>query len=657
MFLGRGAIGVQAASQTYFSKDVSELNLAESSMIAGITKYPSKYSPYITAKFDGSEDLSEVKDKLIFYTRTAASEPVSSVEQGMFKKLLKKGYIDTYQYEDLMKDQLILRKAVDNPDAKIRQSIVLTKMLELGKINQTQYDEAKNTVLNIKIPKKTNGDISSYFGDLIKDEVVDALVKKGYSEDEARDILYNGGLRIYSTMDLNLQKILEKEYQNNANFPGSFRDKQGNIQPQSAMVIMDYHTGQIKSLIGGRMIGGAAIYNRAINPRQPGSAIKPLSVYLPALNLGMSAATSIDDSPNLKIGSWQPKNYANSYKGKITLREAVQYSSNIGAVKTAQMLSSSEGSSVNVMMDYLKNEGITTVVKTPGTNDKNYPALTLGGMTKGITPLEMTAAYGTIANKGVYTKPILFTKIETPDGKLLIENTIVKHKVVDPQVAYVMTDILKSVVTSGTGGGASIGGFPVAGKTGTTSDNRDAWFCGFTPHYVAATWIGNDMNQSLPKGSTLAAHLWGKVMAKAHSKLPSKSFDIPSGITEKTICTESGDLATNFCPKTRLEIFIDGTEPTTYCKIHTRTTREDTSPTESPDTINNTINKWLNTDTNTNEDPANDTTQDTNKNTTNDEPDTAPEQPKSPQTIKVKPNTPNSTQSPNKGNIQIIDSN
>lgn len=638
--LGRGATGVQAAAQIYFSKDVSELNLAECAMIAGITKYPYKYSPYITERLNGSEDLSELKDKLIFYPKTSGMDPASEAEKSMFKNLLSKGYIDTYQYEDLTKEQIVVRKAVDNIDSKGRQEIVLRKMLELGYISQSEHDEAKNAPIEIKIPKKNNNGISNYFADLIKDEVIDALIQKGYSEDEARDTLYNEGLRIHSTIDMDMQKILETEYQNNSNFPGTFRDKQGNIQPQSAMVIMDYHTGQIKALIGGRMTGGGSrLFNRATNPRQPGSSIKPLAVYLPALDNGMTAATPIDDTV-FKLGTWQPKNYGGKYRGNITLREAVQHSSNVGAVKTAQMLGMSESSSIDIMIDYLENMGITTLVKTPSHNDKNYSALTLGGMTKGITPLQLTAAYGSIANKGTYIRPILFTKIETPDGKILVENKIIKHKIVDPQVAYIMTDILKSVVTSGTGGSARISNMPVAGKTGTTTDNKDAWFSGYTPYYVAATWIGNDMNESLPKGSAMAAQLWSKVMSKIHNKLDNKNFERPDNIIEKSICTQSGGVATHFCPTSRTEIFIKGTEVKSYCKIHTSSSSEEEidenkDPEDSPSDI---INKWLKEDT---DNSNNENTQNQNTNNTQNQGN---------QTNQNKPTTQNQ-------GIQIIDGN
>ncbi|SHH54141.1 transglycosylase domain-containing protein [Tepidibacter thalassicus] len=621
-YLGRGAVGVQAAAQTYFSKDVSELTLAECAMIAGITKNPSKYSPYITARLDGSENLDEIKNLLVFYPKTPNTTPASEVEKNMFKKLLSKGLIDNFQYDQLAKEQIVVRKAILNPESKKRQELILKKMLELGYITESEYEEAKNEPIVIKIGNKKASNVSSYFVDLVKDEVIDALIKKGFSEDEARDMLYNGGLRIYSTMDMNMQKILEKEYQNNANFPGTFKDKNGNIQPQSAMVIMDYHTGEVKALVGGRMLGGSKLFNRAVNPRQPGSSIKPLAVYLPALDNGMTAATLIEDSQeNFKYtypNNWKPKNYANRYRGVITLREAVQHSSNVCSVKTAEMLSSSLYSSIEMMIDYLKNLGISTIVTTPGHNDKTFSALTLGGMTKGITPLEMTAAYGAIANKGTYIKPIFFTKIEDSNGKILLQSKQIKHKIVSPQTAYIMTDILTSVVTSGTGRRARLSNMPVAGKTGTTSDNHDAWFAGYTPYYVAATWIGNDWNQSLKKGSSMAVSLWKKVMSQIHSNLPRKSFERPSDIIQKTICLESGNLATHFCEKTKTEIFVKGTEPSEYCEIHTQQEEDELDENTTPSDI---INKWLFDEKNSNENIQNniDDSNTNKKNTDNNE--------------------------------------
>ncbi|KXZ39393.1 penicillin-binding protein 1A [Alkalithermobacter thermoalcaliphilus JW-YL-7 = DSM 7308] len=567
--LGRGAVGVQAAAHTYFSKDVSELNLAESALIAGITRFPSRYSAYITERFDGSENFKEVQ--FVMYPKTPNTEPATDKEKEAFKKLLSHGRITPAQYNELVKENWVIRKAVFNPVSKSRQEVVLRKMLELGYINEQEYKEAKDYEIKIKVGTRRNETISSYFADMVKDEVIDTLIKAGYTEDEARDTLLRGGLRIYSTMDMNIQKILEEEYENDKNFPGSFRDADGIIQPQSAMVIMDHSTGEVRGIVGGRKITGSRVYNRAINPRQPGSAIKPISVYLPALDIGYTPGTVIDEVPifNEKGEMW-PKNYNNRYKGLTTLRELLKDSANVGTVRLAQVLSTSESNSVNLIIDYLEKLRISTIDKR---NDSNFAALTLGGMTKGISPLELTAAYGAIANQGTYIKPIFFTRVETASGEVLLENKPVKHTVTTPQVAYLLTDMLTDVVNRGTGRGARLSNMPVAGKTGTTTNNYDAWFVGYTPYYVGATWIGSDKNTRLSQGSPMAARLWNKVMSRVHSNLERKSFNRPSDIVEVTICTVSGKLPSDICSHDergtiQKELFVRGTEPTTICDTH-----------------------------------------------------------------------------------------
>ncbi|OPJ56729.1 transglycosylase domain-containing protein [Alkalithermobacter paradoxus] len=567
--LGRGAVGVQAAAHTYFSKDVSELNLAESALIAGITRFPSRYSAYVTERFDGTEDFDTVQ--FVTYPRTPNTEPATDVEKEAFKKLLSHRRITPGQYDELIKENLVIRKAVFNPVSKSRQEVVLMKMLELGYITQEEYDEAKNHEIEIKVGTKRDEGISSYFVDTVKDEVIDALIRNGYNEDEARDVLYKGGLRIYSTMDRNIQNILEQEYDNDRNFPGTFRDENGNIQPQSAMVIMDHSTGEVRGLVGGRKITGSKIYNRASNPRQPGSAIKPLSVYLPALDMGYSPGTAVDETPmfNEKGELW-PRNYNNRYRGFTTVRELVRDSSNVGAIKLSQMLSTSDSNSINTMLDYLEKLKISTINKR---NDSNFAALALGGMYRGITPLDLTAAYGAIANQGTYIKPIFFTKVETASGEVIIENKQIKHTVTTPQVSYLLTDILTDVVNRGTGTRAKLPNMPVAGKTGTTNSNYDAWFVGYTPYYVGATWIGNDMNKRLNEGSPMASRLWSKVMSRVHAELERRNFERPSGIVDVTICTVSGKLPSDLCSHDernviRREMFISGTEPRDTCDVH-----------------------------------------------------------------------------------------
>ncbi|MZQ76123.1 MAG: penicillin-binding protein [Peptoclostridium sp.] len=570
IYLGRGATGAQAAAQTYFSKDVSELNVAECAIIAGITKNPSRYSPFTTEKIASGESLDNIQ--LIFYPNSTKAESIPAEESALFSQMLSKGLIDKFQYDQLNKGEIVVRKAVLNPSSVERQLTVLGKMLELGFISQEQYDEAKSYPIEIKIGSKSASGISSYFGDLVKKQVLQELItEKGFSEDEARDTLYKGGLRIYSTMDMNMQKIVEKEFENPANFPGSFKDSSGTVQPQASMVIMDPKNGEVRALVGGRMIGGTKIFNRAINPRQPGSAIKPLAAYLPALDKGMTAATIIDDSPHYDDkGNLWPRNYDRKYGGPSTMRALLTRSSNVGTVKLAEMLSTSKAQSVKTMISYLEKLGISTIVKSkdnPSINDENF-SLSMGGMSKGVTNLELTAAYGAIANSGVHNEPIFFTRAETANGDVLLENKPKTRKVVSAQVAFILQDLMKSVVEDGTGSRAKIANMPVAGKTGTTSNNYDAWFVGYTPYYVGATWIGSDLPRELSTGSKMSAMLWSKIMSQVHSGLPAKQFDQPDGIIKVSICSVSGKLASSNCGgHVKSEVFASGTEPKSYCSL------------------------------------------------------------------------------------------
>lgn len=557
--LGGVAHGVQAASLTYFSKDVSELTIAEAALIAGITRYPSRYSPIKTLyKEDVSEDDYILDDSNSIYTIV---------------------------FNELSLD---------------RQKTVLNVMKRVGSITEEEYEEAlaEDIKASLKPNRLNTEDISSYFGDLVKNDVIKALENIGYSREEAQNMLYSGGLKIYSTMDVRAQKILEEEYENPDNFPGTLkdsegnliRDEEGNIQPQSAMVILDPYTGEIKALVGGRMTSGQKILNRALTPRQPGSSIKPIAVYTAAVDRGMTAGTVIDDIPvyfNRATPNtpWPNNWYSARYYGLMTMRESIQQSSNTGAVIFASMLGPNDNTSIQTMLEYMKNMGISTVVTSdnPVTiNGKRYTDETystaLGGMTRGVTPLDLTTAYGVLANDGVKIEPITFTKIYDRNGKLLIENKPNTTRVVTPQVAYVLTDMLKSAVTSGTGSRAKLDNsnsqIPVAGKTGTTSDRKDAWFAGYTPYYAASVWIGNDMPKPLVDGSAVAARLWQKVMARIHEGYSPKGFEEPEGIERVAICTKSGKLAGEYCaldPRgstVRTEIFVKGTKPTEVCDVH-----------------------------------------------------------------------------------------
>ncbi|MBR3296224.1 MAG: transglycosylase domain-containing protein [Firmicutes bacterium] len=363
-------------------------------------------------------------------------------------------------------------------------------------------------------------------------------------------------------------------------------------QPQSAMVIMDHSNGQIHAMIGGRDIEGKRIFNRATSPRQPGSSIKPLAVYSVALQAGknglgnFTAATAIDDRPISQGGRPWPKNWYAGYRGMTNLRNAVEQSINACAVNLYLQLDP------YMCIDNLQKMGVTSLVTSGNVNDINASALALGGMTKGISPLEMCGAYGTFGNYGTYIEPVAYTVVTNKKGDVVLRKVPHTTEVLDEDVASLMTDILRTTVTHGLASGAKLSNQPSAGKTGTTSDRYDIWFCGLTPKYAATTWIGNDVNISLNKGSDAAVKLWKAVMdrvddldergefemrgefvtatvdrysGKALGSLSSLDPRGSSGISEKFIkgtvpgetddshktvrvCTESGYLATPYCP-------------------------------------------------------------------------------------------------------------
>ena len=636
-FVGRGLAGVQAGANGYFSKNAKDLTLAECALLAGATKNPSRYAAYTTAKLDGSERKSDVENRLLFYVNTADDDldDPTRVELDMISKLNSWGLIPNQDtYKQLKSGSMVVRKAVNNPKAIDRRNIVLGKMLELGYISQSQYNQAVSESINIKLPKVADK-VASSVEDLIEYRVIDALVEQGHTKDEAYNLFYNGGLRIDTTIDPSMQKTLEKEYENDSNFPNTRVDADGSHQPQSSMVILDYRTGQIKALVGGRYITGRKTLNRATTPQQPGSTIKPLSVYTPAIDtLKITQATTVSDAEGgykfKDNNRWNP-NTTTSGRGSMSLRKALAYSSNTIAAKTAEMLGSTYEECVDIMIDYLRNFGITTLQSD--SKDRSFSSLTLGGMSQGVSPLEMAAAYGTLANGGTYIEPTIFTTISTYDGQLLVKNTPEEHKVVDSEVAYVLTDMLQAVVKEGTGGKAALSnGMPVAGKTGTTNKSLDAWFVGYTPYYVGATYIGDDAGRKSPSGSIIsrksisggsgsAAKLWSTVMNKIHKNLTKTEFKVPENIYFTKINLIDGGRSSYGSNAA----FIKGTGPSRYSSqsIKPSKTEENNSQTENTTTQNNQ---------NTQENTTTPETPNTQENTTTPETPNTPETPSTPET-------------------------
>ncbi|WP_249312917.1 transglycosylase domain-containing protein [Congzhengia minquanensis] len=503
IYFGAGCHGVQTAANYYFSKDVKDLTLEQCASLAGVVKAPTTYNP-----------------------------------------------------------------ATNYEKNKERQEVILTKMAKLGYISQQECDEAKGRNLNVKIGevKKDKEDVKvqSYFVDaIITDVVRDLMEKENLTEGEATNRLYTGGFKIYSTMNPDVQKAIDNVYQNTANFPGSSGNK-----PQSAMVVMDPYTGQIKGMAGG--IGKKTVsrgFNMATQAkRQPGSAIKPLAVYAPAIEYNIITPATIINDAKIKIGDWEPKNSGGGYKGRLTARRHLELSQNIPAVKVMQELT------VDKSFDFMtKNLGFTTMVAGETRNGKLVTdkslSMSLGGLTDGVTVKEMTAGYATFVNGGQYNKPVTYTKVIDANGKIVLENKVENKRAMSEQTAFIMQNMLTGVIKNGTGTSASLGNIYAGGKTGTTNSNKDRWFMGFTPNYVAGVWMGYEIPKAM-SGSNVCPKIWKSVMQPIHDGKTIKTIPEPDGLVKRTICQISGRVASKSCSTTRVDYFKEGTQPMKYCSSH-----------------------------------------------------------------------------------------
>ena len=484
IYLSQGCSGVQTASQKFFGKPVSELNLAECASIAGITQYPSLYDPLL------------------------------------------------------------------HPDKnKEKQEIVLKKMLDLGSISQEQYDEAVNFKLEFAehdTESIETGVVNSYFVDQIIYDVVDALVEKGYPKTLANKMIYSGGLKIIATVDPSVQSAMEEVFTNTDNFPYSTGDNPA----QASMAVIDPYTGEIKGLVGG--IGkksGNLVLNRATQTlRQPGSTIKPIGVYAPALENKKITAADIYADKAISYGGWTPRNYDHTYSGSVSVRTALRRSLNTVPVQILNEMGTDKS------FDFLTRKlGITSLVRRETDSqgkvysDIGLSQLALGGLTHGMSVIELTAAYSPFVNRGIYTKPYCYTSVTDSEGKELLSNSPQQEIAMSEATAYIMSMMLREVVTSGTGGGSQVGGMFTAGKTGTTSDNNDRWFVGYTPHYVAAAWYGYDTPQTIKARGNPCIPVWKNVMTKINSGKANKNPDRPSNIRSVEYCTVSGHLASEAC--------------------------------------------------------------------------------------------------------------
>lgn len=658
IYLGFGNYGVEAASESYFGKKPKDLSLVQCASLAALPQAPDSYA---LVQMLGTGETPDDNDTII------KKRP---------------------------------NKYVANDESKNRRETCLALMKDQGYITEDQYNKAKGQ----KLSKFLNAQLSnkaskySYFHEYLLDEVIQDLMEKyDYSEDKATDLVYTGGLNIYSTVDSHAQAMIVKEFNKDSNFPsiaGYSTDGNGNIinsgggimlysyrnffngknefklksqeckvnedgsltiksgyrlniyntsagyslefkptyvneggklymynggyinipekyksmddndnlvisakffkkypdwiklgkntatitenaytlpektiEPQASMVIVEVGTGKIKAMVGGRKQQGRQLYNRALNPRQSGSSIKPISVYSGALQKSydlasegkkfpfkdtghdrqgskyygdyLTASSVIVDERMTFNGQTWPQNASNSFSGAVTMRKALQNSINVCAVKLELQVGA------EYIADLVEKFGITTLDREGGTNDLNPAALALGGLTNGVIPLEMAQAYAAFPNGGVRQSSIAYTKVTDRNGKVLLTSKSESSKVLDEGVAFVMTDMLKSVVSQGIGSPAGISGVQAGGKTGTTSSEFDIWFDGFTPSYAAALWIGNDVNMQLTSMSGPAAALWGKIMNQIPKAKKGHYKSQPSDVTHVngeyyTKGTESG---------------------------------------------------------------------------------------------------------------------
>ena len=458
---------------------------------------------------------------------------------------------------------------------KERQLTVLYKMHELGKISDEEYEQAKVEPLVFswdpgfvpsagvasRVDTASSTEYDSYFVErMFNDIVADMHEQLGYDESVAKDLLYTGGYSIYCTVDPKVQSIVESVYadRNNLNYTSS----KGELL-QSGATIIDNTTGDIVAVAG--RVGereGRFLLDYSTVVRQCGSAIKPLSVYAPALDDGViTPASVIDDYPvEMLGGSIWPVNAYSGYRSIMTLQDAIRNSSNPTAVRTAIKLTLP--ASYAFMTE---NLGFTTL-----TNDDMTAAgaLALGGLSKGVTTREMAAAYASFANGGVYTTPRTYTEVRDHNGNVILENKSESHVAMKESTAYAMNELLKNVVRNGTGTGANFSGMTIAGKTGSTNSNNDRYFVGYTPYYTAAVWVGYDTPTRIVASGNPAATLWKTFMSKVHAGLPNKDFDVSSdGMVSVTVCTQTGLLASAGCPSQTVKV-ASGSAPTLSCDGH-----------------------------------------------------------------------------------------
>ena len=510
-YFGKGAHGIQASAQVFFSKEAWELTLPECALLVGILKAPNRYSPF--------------------------------------------------EYPDL---------------AIWRRNLVLKGMQDYGKLSEEEYDSLRALPLQLK-PFSLQTGLGPYFSEMVRQYLIDEYGEKS---------LYSGGLSVYSTLNPEMQKAAEEIVNTQLaiqqeNFEsrhtldewlyttevidtvnGEVKVRRVFKELQAALVALDNRTGNILALVGGKDFSKSE-FNRAVQAlRQPGSAFKPF-VWTAALENGFKPTDIIYDTPViLQSGDgteWNPQNFDTTFRGPMTLREALRISRNVISVKLLQKITPEQ------TIKYAHRLGINSYLAP-------YPSISLG--VSEVNLLELTLAYSVFPNGGIRIEPRFIIKITDRYGKILEKNKSVrKQEVLDPLTAYIMISMLQTVIDQGTGYASRLWGFdrPAGGKTGTTDENMDTWFIGFTPQITVGVWVGFDDKTSLGKhgtGAEVALPIWTEFMKAATSEIEVVDFQKPEEVFLRTVCLESGLLATNRCPHTATDLFTDRTEPKEYCNLH-----------------------------------------------------------------------------------------
>ena len=473
VYYANGYYGIQAASQGYFRKDAKNLTMSEAAFLSAIPNNPTIYDPRTN-----KENTIKRRNKIL----------KDMYEQDLIKK---------DQYEEAINEDINVKKA------------------------QKTKTEKKNYVETYVIHCATK-EIMKQKGFEFKYDFNSTSEKEKYPEEydkmyaECKRTLYSAGYHIYTSIDPDVQSQLQSSV-NNALTGYTEKDKNGIYKAQASGTCIDNDTGKVVAIVGGREQKNIGYtLNRAYqSPRQPGSAIKPLLVFAPALEHGWSAGSTVNDSPMSTKDKHRVRNANGSYAGQITLRRAVEKSSNVVTMRLYEQLSP------KTCLKYLEQMNFKYLTNS----DYKYYTTCIGGFTKGTTSEEMAAGYATLKNDGVYREPTCITKITTSDGDEVMSSSTKKRRVYSTSAAKQMTDVLKSVVTSGTGVGAKVPNVDTAGKTGTTSSNRDGWFCGYTPYYTTAIWVGRDDNKIMPalSGGSYPKSIWSNFMNAIHSEYSSSS--------------------------------------------------------------------------------------------------------------------------------------